>query len=197
MFTIPIIGGWFYDIMNTSFNIAIILFGGLFTGLVIYAYDYPKKQHAEREYNQLSEHIINIICPDAYTDIVKTRPTYFYIQYNIVDTTSQGVIQYFRSVYRVYTNLIGFSKGMMLLIHATLMLNIILSFLIGTIDITSKYILYESLLLILIVGFFIILKNNNKGEEYLENSIEYQKNYFDLEKDKIKRAICRNPEPGV
>jgi len=190
------------NIFISNFFVISVLFGGIFAGLVIYSYDYPLKTDFWREnheYNILANYLKELLCDDCdficrniMLSTEEAVPSFFYVQYNLFDTTSQGVIQYFRSVYRVYTNIQFILSGFIYVSFITMGLTTLFSLFFSYNGITAyiPYIMYQGIYTIILVVVLMILIRDNKGQEYLKKAILYQKEYMKIIKEKIIKNIC-------
>ena len=216
---VSVLACWFYTIplpnylstaiFNKDIFSFIYVFGGLFFGLAIYAYDYPSKIegfNANSEYEHLGNVVFEEYCVPCIRDDcnisiknpTEAESTYFLIQYDLMGHKSQSVIQYFRSIHRVFTNIIGTSL-LFLYLEAIFWMFGFLPYLFPTIHpLQNNSLLFTRTIFLVAVGSIALFLNHyNKGDEYLAKSIEFQENYILRARSGVESLICPRSEDVI
>jgi len=173
---------------------------GVFLGLVLYAYDHPKRIAAYKKLKKPSIYLKEKLCdrcPSPCENKIKDEgeaiDTYFYVLYNIFSAGAQQRIFYIGSVYHVFADIrmLSFIFGIPIFL---------ISFdgaLRGTLPISDA-------VFGLILGFSLLIfwlflhpeyfckHSKSKGDKYEEYIFKMQRRFIDIEIDKIKEKICRN-----
>jgi hypothetical protein len=117
--------------------------------------------------------------------------TYFYFQYNIMDYKSQDVVQYFRSIYRVFVNIAVLSYAFTIIEGVTVIL-VLFYTLINLQNFSSviEYIKRPMISMIVLSLITVIVLKFQKWKTYLEKSIIYQINYIKIKRKEIEKEMC-------
>ena len=177
-----------------------VVAGGVFLGLVLYAYDYPKKIRAYRELEMPSKYLKKKLCDkcpsfceNKIEDIGEAVDTYFYVLFEMFDPNALQRIFYIGSVYHVFADIRMLSS----VFGFTLFPISLVGVLVGNLPIP------DATFGLLIAAFLIILwlylhpeffcrKNKSKGDKYLGYIVKMQRRFIDLKIDKIKEKLCRH-----
>ena len=178
----------------------VVASGGVFLGLVLYAYDHPKKIAAYRKLKMPSTYLKEKLCdqcPSQCENKIKDEgeaiDTYFYVLYKIFGAGAQGRIFYIGSVYHVFADM-----RMLSFIFGIVIFPISLAgALYGTLPVSDAVfgLFIGSFLLILWLFLhpeYFCEKNKSKGDKYEEYIIKMQRRFIDIEIDKIRERICRS-----
>ena len=187
----------------------IIIIGSIFLGLFLYAYDHPKQTRFYKELiipNQPSNYLKKILCDECekpcyniMDSAEKAKPVYFYLLYSFFDPTSQGVIHYFGSVYRIYAHMRAISGllGWSEIILALIVLLISSFFNVKNSVFILTNTIFPFILSLIFISFWMWLhpeffnkEKLSKGDKYMLEIINFQKRYLELEKEKIKEKLC-------
>lgn len=179
-----------------------VVAGGVFLGLVLYAYDYPKKIRAYRELKMPSEYLKRKLrdkclspCENKIQDIGEAVDTYFYVMLELFSPGAQKRIFYIGSVYHVLADI--------------RMLSAIFGFMIFPISLGGALIgslpTFDAIFGLFIATFLVILwlslhpefiykKRKSKGDKYLEYIVKMQRRFIDLKIDEIREKICKQKQ---
>jgi hypothetical protein len=176
--------------------------GGIFIGLLLYAYNYPRKTifYKEKIEPLLPHKYLKSILCDECKQIcekeIKTdgdaRNYYYYLLYNLFDHNSQGVIHYFGSLYRVYTNIriVTYIFGFLEIIISIGNLAVFLLFIPVSYSVFISNTMGVFCLGVLFILMWVFLVKYPKGDDYMIQIINFQRTYLDLKKEDIIRDIC-------
>lgn len=178
-----------------------VVAGGVFLGLMLYAYDHPKKIAAYRNLEMPSIHLKRKLCDKCSSPCEnkikgegEAIDTYFYVLYEIFSPGVQQRIFYIGSVYHMLADIR------------------LLSFIFGVIifPISLGGVLYGNLpisdaIFGLLMSTFLILLwlylhpeffsgKKSKGDKYEGYIMKMQRRFIDIEIDKIKERICRKKQ---
>lgn len=193
---------WVLQIIQSNAFLLILIFGGIYIGLFLYNYDYPKRTRfykEEIEPNLPSTYLKTILCDECEEQCDKmirnvegAKPFYFYLLYKFFDLSSQGVIHYFGSVYRVYTNIRAITGllGWFEIILAFINLLIFLFFIENTFNVIIINTVGPFCLGILFIYLWKWLYKYAKGDSYMRQITEFQRKYLEFEKERIKEKVC-------
>jgi hypothetical protein len=189
---------------NSIFLFAVV-FGGVFLGLGLYAFDHPKRISAYKDLKMPSVYLkeklcdkCTTVCENTIDSIGKAVDSYFYVFYEVFSAGAQERIFYIGSVYHVFADIR------------------MLSFVFGSI---ISILSYEGLcfrilslsdsLIGLLAGFLLILswlslhpeffnkERRSKGDKYEDYITKMQRRFIDIEIDRIREKICRHNQASL
>jgi hypothetical protein len=182
---------------------------GLFLGLLLYAYDHPKRIdfYKQRIKPDLpSSHLKNILCDkcsrkceNIMKDYDVATSTYFYLLYKYFDPNSQQTIHYFGSIYRIFADiraifgLVWISEIGVLVVNALTTINQgSLGDAFGTVDLLGPIFIIPVffLLWILLHPEYRCSNRLSKGDSYMLQIVNFQKRYLDLNIGELRRYVC-------
>lgn len=183
-----------------------VLAVGIFIGLLLYAYDYPRRTSF---YTQIlapempSMYLKKILCDkcsksskackNKINNQKDARNTYFYILNNLFDANSRQRVFYFGSIYCAF--------GDIRAISGFFAIPIILSSIFGYfwpnglpyMD-TILRLIFGSVLFVIWLFLhpeFFCKETLSKGDRYMRYILDFQRKYLDLEIDEIKKKLCK------
>jgi len=198
---------YLYNLLEATGFIFLSIGLGLFIGILLYAYDYPKhtKFYRERIKPKFPHlHLRKILCEqckETCENIIKDEndaiATWFYLLYSFFDPNSQQTIHYFGSIYRIYADI----RAVLWLLW--LSQSVVFGINLLTIDDSYTFRNGSFDLIMPIVSAFLFLflwialhpecsseSKLSKGDSYMLQIVQFQKRYLDLNIEGIKEELC-------
>jgi hypothetical protein len=176
-----------------------ISLAGVFLGLVLYAYDHPKRIDAYKKLKMPSNYLKEKLCDSCPSqcenkikDIGEAIDSYFYVFHQIFSASIQERVYYIGSVYHVLADMrmLSFVFG-------------IIIFLISLVEGMYRTLPVPDSLFGILFGAALILfwlflhpdffceKNKSKGDKYEGYIMKMQNRFIDIEIEAIKKRICK------
>lgn len=183
---------------NAVFLFAVV-FGGVFLGLGLYAFDHPKRISAYRNLKMPSVYLkeklcdkCGAVCENRIDSIGSAIDSYFYVFYELFNAGTQERVFYIGSVYHVFADIrmlsFVFGSGIAILSYEGLCF--------GVLSLSDS-------LFGLLAGFLLILlwfslhpeffkkERRSKGDKYEDYITKMQRRFIDIEIGRIRQKICR------
>jgi len=191
--------GFFLDFSQHPIFLFIAISGGIFLGLALYAYDYPKRIAPYKNLKMPSAYLKEKLCDQCPSpcenkikDLGEAIDTYFYVFYHIFSAGAQERIFYIGSVYHLFADMrmLSFVFGIVIFITSAIEVSC------GMLPVLDGF--FGLLMGFFLLGFWLFLhpeylckKNKSKGDKYEEYIMKMQRRFIDIEIDRIKKKICR------
>ncbi len=176
---------------------------GIFSGLLLYAFDYPKRTRFWKEQlvpRMPSLHLKEILCDSCATSCKnrikgtsKTIDTYFYVLHRIFDPSSRAKIFYFGSIYHAFADVRALSGIFGLAIPVVSISGFLWKNGLPLFDAALGFALGLTLfaLWMSLHPEFSCTRNLSKGDKYMLDALSFQRRYLDLHIDQVKQELCK------
>lgn len=208
LYTFSITQGYLYAFskaVGSTLFLTLIIGVGLFLGLLLYAYDHPRRCHFYKTHIKTalpSLHLKKILCDscaekceNAINDQEMAGSTYFYLFYGYFDSNSQRTTNFFGSIYRILADMRAIF-GLMWVSQLLITLFNLISLIMNGASGTPSLIAVNSILFVMFLALWLGLHPEfysnrlSKGDQYMLQAVNFQKRYLDLKINDFKPLIC-------